>query len=158
MVGAGVGVLGSLLTGTFTWVALRSQQRTELLRQEQATRRETYVNLLNSVRTARGSLATALDGLAVGEQGLGGAWGSLAAVDSATAAVQLEGPQEIAAKAADLAEALFAVFRAAYPWRVDAALDDPHRIAAYREAWSALDRAEQAFLSSARQASFGPRA
>ncbi|MFI6013317.1 hypothetical protein ACIBAG_31660 [Streptomyces sp. NPDC051243] len=157
--GAAVGVIGSALTGALTWAASRAQMRTQLqadhLRWKREVRRETYLGLLNSVRAARGALAASLDELNVsledGQRSTAEAWRVLAPVESAAAAVQLEGPTEMAAPATDLAKALFSVFKAAYPWREGSALDDPDLIAAYRRACSAFESVEKGFVASAQR-------
>ncbi|MER5916321.1 hypothetical protein ABT124_39470 [Streptomyces sp. NPDC001982] len=157
--GAAVGVIGSALTGALTWAALRTQLRTQLqadhLRWTREVRRETYLGLLNSVRAARGALAASLDELRVshqdGQRSMAEAWRLLPPVESAGAAVQLEGPAELAAPAANLTEALFAVFNAAYPWREGRSLDDPDLVAAYRGACSAFASVETRFLASAQR-------
>ncbi|MFB6931340.1 hypothetical protein [Streptomyces chartreusis] len=121
--GAAMGVIGSALGGVpLTWAASRTQMRTQLqadhLRWKGELRRETYLGLLNSVRAARGALAASLDEMNVshedGQRSMAEAWRVLASVESAAAAVQLEGPAEMAAPANDLTEALFSVFKAAY--------------------------------------------
>ncbi|WP_426570372.1 hypothetical protein [Streptomyces canus] len=157
--GAAVGVIGSVMTGVLTRAATRAQLKTQLqadlLRWKREVRRETYLGLLNSVRAARGALAASLDDLHVsrqeGQQNMTEAWRLQASVESASAAVQLEGPAEIAAPAANLAEALFATFKSAYPWREGAALDEPDLIAAYRRACHALESAEKTFIASAQR-------
>lgn len=157
--GAAVGVIGSVVTGALTWAASRTQLRTQLredhLRWKREVRRETYLGLLNAVRAARGVLASSLDELHVshqdGQQSMAEAWRVLPSVESATAAVQLEGPAEMASLAVNLAEALFSVFKAAYPWREGRGLDDPDLIAAFRRACNGFESAEKVFVASAQR-------
>ncbi|MFI8834972.1 hypothetical protein ACIGPN_28735 [Streptomyces afghaniensis] len=157
--GAAVGVIGSVVTGALTWAASRTQLRTQLredhLRWKREVRRETYLGLLNAVRAARGVLASSLDELHVshqdGQQSMAEVWRVLPSVESATAAVQLEGPAEMASPAVDLAEALFSVFKAAYPWREGRGLDDPDLIAAFRGACNGFESAEKVFVASAQR-------
>ncbi|MGW4517488.1 hypothetical protein ACWEO4_37230 [Streptomyces sp. NPDC004393] len=157
--GATVGVIGSAMTGVLTWAATRAQLRTQLQadlhRWTRGVRRDTYLGLLNSVRAARGALAASLDALRVssedGQQSMTEAWRLLGSVESASVAVRLEGPDEIAAPATDLAEALFAVFKSAYPWREGGAIGEQELVAAYRAACRTLEAAENVFITTAQR-------
>ncbi|MGW2696137.1 hypothetical protein ACWC3Y_30755 [Streptomyces sp. NPDC001296] len=157
--GAAVGVIGSAMTGALTWAVTRTQLQTQLQadlhRWRREVRRETYLGLLNSVRTARGALAASLDDMRIGredgQQHMTEAWRLLPSVEVTRSAVLLEGPAEMAVLATDLAEALFALFRSAYSWRQGSALDEPDLVAVNRLARDTLVSAEEAFIASAQR-------
>ena len=160
VLGATVGVLGSLGTAVLTWSAtrwrVRTETRTEHARWRHQVRRDAYIGLLTSARTATSALLTALETLHANreqeaQQELTRAWQLLGPLESTLATVRLEGPMAVVPAAADLAEAVFTLFNATAPCRQGKRLDDPQVWAAYKTARSKPNDATARFTEVAQR-------
>jgi hypothetical protein len=128
ILGAAVGVAGTIVAAALAVASARWQVRTQAVTEDARwrarQRRDAYAGLLTSVRRAVGSLASAGEALSAdspdvseGTRLLAHAWSTLGDLEAALATVQLEGPESVIEAASAMTEAIFAVFGTTTRWR-----------------------------------------